>query len=172
MVIKFVMYIPRPYSHFCHKFDLHTVCIYKVFASFWHLTPTNLHTERMHVNCHSLFRVWHVLRLENKKNCMSIETLEIEMTRTARHVTLRWDSRRNCRCQWTFIFVLEKRQPILWISKLNVNWNLSNIHTAYTCFCPLACLSSTDPPENILSSLADAFLPNDQKVYIPTLTLT
>ena len=43
----------------------------------------------------------------DEKNHTLINTLEIEMTRTTKHVTLRWHCRRKCRCQLTFIFVFE-----------------------------------------------------------------
>ena len=36
---------------------------------------------------------------------MSIDTLKFEMTRTNKHMTLRWHFKRKCRCQLTFVFV-------------------------------------------------------------------
>ena len=42
-----------------------------------------------------------------EKNYMSIDTLEFEMTRPTRDVTLRWHFKIKCRCHLTFIFVFE-----------------------------------------------------------------
>ena len=60
----------------------------------------------------------------------SIDTLDIEMTRTTRHVTLRWHFRRKCRCLLTYIFVFEN---ITWHFEFEVEcqWNLSNIHRGH-----------------------------------------
>jgi len=66
-----------------------TMCIfYKAFASFWFLTCENLHIYKLHVN---------FVTCEEKNNT-SIDTLEIEITRTIKHVTLTWTFIRKCRC--------------------------------------------------------------------------
>ena len=81
-----------------------SVCI---FESFWYLTYKNLHKNEMHVNWHTRFRFWHVSVTCEEQNHSSIDTLQIETTRTTRHVTSRWHFRRKSRCQSTFIFALE-----------------------------------------------------------------
>ena len=40
----------------------------------------------MHVNWHTQFRSWHVVWLVKKKKHMSIDTLEIETTRTTKQL--------------------------------------------------------------------------------------
>ena len=89
------------------SFQLPTLCYFdKVFAS-WHLTCKELAHKKMHINWQAQFRIWHVVLHVKKKNHMSTDTLEIEMTYTTRHVTLKWHSRRKCRCQSTFNIVYE-----------------------------------------------------------------
>ena len=56
-----------------------------------------------------------------------MDTWQIEMTHTTRHVTSRWQFRRKCRCQLTFIIVFEISCDTLDF-KLNVKWNMSNMH--------------------------------------------
>ena len=50
---------------------------------------------------------------EEEENRTSIDTLEIEMARTTRHVTLRWHSRKECRCQMTFVLLFLKASHII-----------------------------------------------------------
>ena len=40
----------------------------KDFGSFWHLTHKNLHKNKMHVNWHARFRIWHWLWLVKEKS--------------------------------------------------------------------------------------------------------
>ena len=56
-----------------------------------------------------------------------IDTIEITMTQTTRHVTLRWHFRRKCGCQLKFIFVFEN---VTWHFgfEIKCHMNLSNIH--------------------------------------------
>jgi hypothetical protein len=75
------------------------------------------------------FRCWHVVRLVKEKTARQIGTLIIEMTRTTRHVTLRWHFGRKCRWQLTFILCFLKTSRDTLDLKLTVKWNLSNIHT-------------------------------------------
>ena len=83
----------------------------KVLASFLHLTCKNSHKIQVHVNWHTQFRFLTCsMTCEGNKH-MSIDILQIEMTRTTRHVTLRWHLERKCRCQVTFNF---KKQNVTW----------------------------------------------------------
>ena len=53
--------------------DPPSVCIFdKVFASSWHLTRKNLHTNKMHVDWHAQLRFWHVVWLVKEKSHTSI----------------------------------------------------------------------------------------------------
>ena len=74
------------FSSVCQCF----VCIFdKVFASSWHLTCRNLHTQK---NARPLTHTIQDLTCSvtcEKKNHMSIDMLKIEMTRMTEHVTLR-----------------------------------------------------------------------------------
>jgi hypothetical protein len=46
---------------------------------------------------------------------MSIDTLKIEMTHISRHATLRWQFRRKCGCQLTFMICFKNCHVTLWI---------------------------------------------------------
>jgi hypothetical protein len=100
---------------------LMAVCIfYKVFASFWHLIRKNLHINKLYVNC---------VTCEEKKVNTSIHTLEIRMTCTTRHVTLRWPFRRKARFQLPFIFVFEN---ITWHFEFEVECEMKFVkHTQW-----------------------------------------
>jgi hypothetical protein len=70
--------------------------------------PAGRQWRCLHVNWYAQFGFRHVVSLLKKKTTRSlISTLEIEMTRATKHVTLRWHCRRKCRCQLTFVFVFE-----------------------------------------------------------------
>ena len=75
-----------------------------------------LHKNKMHVHWHIQFRFWHVVWLVKKrkeKNHTSIETLEIEMIGTTRHVTLRWHLKKNVDVNWHFGFGVEHQIKFL-----------------------------------------------------------
>ena len=69
--------------------------------------------------------------LRRKKTHTSIDTLQIEMTHTTRHVTLRWNFKRKCRSyQLTFIFVFEN---VMWHFGFEVECQTQFVkHTHYS----------------------------------------
>ena len=71
-------------------------------------------------NWHTQFRFWYVVGLVKEENAMSTDTLEIEMTRTTRHVTLRW----HCRMKVIFFW---KRHVTLCI------WSWMSNESCQTC---------------------------------------
>ena len=79
-----IMDNPQRTSH-----DTCAQCVFltKFLRSFWHLTPKNLHTIKLHVNWHTWFKFGHVEWLVKKKYITPIDTLKTEMTRTTRLVT-------------------------------------------------------------------------------------
>ena len=110
----------------------------KIFASVSHLTRKKitlyLFIFLMHITRHELvIRIWHVLWLLtiklNKVNA-SINMLETEMTCTTSGLILMWQFKLKCRCHLTIIFCLWKTPCDTLDLKLNVKWNLSNIHLA------------------------------------------
>ena len=67
---------------------------------------------------------------KKKKTYMSIDTLEIGMTCSISHVTMRWHFWRKCRCKLTFIHsCFWQRHVIIWIWSWMSKETLSNILT-------------------------------------------
>ena len=109
---------------------IHAVCIFdKVFASFWHLTRNKLHENKMYINWHAQFRIWHVVWLVKDKI-----TRQLTLSKLKWHVLLgiwHWSDvlEGKCRCQLTFHFVFENVTKHFGF-EVECQWNLSNIHNA------------------------------------------
>ena len=103
------------------------VCIFdKVFASFWHSTDKNLHKNKLHVKWHAHFRFWHVV-----VTCEEKTTRQLTLQKLKWHV-LHWSDllKENVNANWhLFLFLTMSRNTLN--LKLNVNWNLSNIHSGH-----------------------------------------
>ena len=71
----------------------------------------------MHVNWHTQFRFRHIVCLVKRKNHTSTDTSQIETTRTTKHVTSKWHSkkitvdvnRHSFSCFWHFGFEAERQ---------------------------------------------------------------
>jgi hypothetical protein len=116
------------------------VCVVdKEFASsnIWHArtfttTQKNLNKQRRSTDTHDL-KIWHIVWFIKEQNYVWIDTLEIEIRRTTRYVTLRWHFTRTCWCQSTFIFVFEN---VTWHFGFEVEHPMRFVkHTNYlTCY--------------------------------------
>ena len=114
-----------------------SMCIFdKVFVSFWYLTSKISHKNKMHVNWHAQCRFWHVVWLVKKK-----------ITRQMTLYKLKWHVLLGI---WHWGDILEENVDVNWHSflflktscdtldlKLNVKWNLSNMHIGGRCDQPL-----------------------------------